>query len=796
MLTLRLPSTPDRSRPPPPYESPRPSSPGSEVERERQHLEEAAAHTFYRTCFWPLHVWKRSCRCALSARRMFCQRVLHLFRAHALATWKLHAGTQWTMERALLAMATSSYLHNLERCFETWLERWESTCEYIQMGSSEQFHMLRMRSLVGLPFNILRTYALCKIIVRRRSYGACLLEEEAKVPPIVFPPLASDDVCQPFYAKALREDPQQRKANRFMRQRLARPIFNSFALQVEWRRKKRFSLLCGWHLTYRQILARWISFVILDLGDEDDIEGEQLAVHACEQLRDTSGLDREEIYALKRARFTARLSRRRMGRTCGTWLKQRHETAALGGGGGRLSAGVRSHVGRWRSVRAEKLARRDSLEGWKRPTAQERFDGFIRQAQKKVNQASLERDEVIARLHQMKKRSKREQEAARVSELVLHTRQVRMRLDVGGEDGGGGRRVGREGGGTRVEGGMAFCATGKHVLPLDLEGTHVLLPAAPLPRAPSPPLPSRAEHTVPSPPSQAALRVVVEMQSSQLEEVLSRNQDEVEAMVSRRGEKLLAVYTRTKQQFDLLLLRETVAACFHALSVPMRWRRAVHVSNKLRLKRWLRICVRFRWVYEHIHIYRKYRILSAILWAWLKLIERYYTYRTPGLVRSIKIRRSRVSLFSRLLLAGKHPTCARSLFARWLEWTQTRKAARATVHLTSLITNQRLLRRCFDGFVVSVASSCVRGVSVEERAWADREAWVSFFLRPGLYSSWVRRKERWERARAERMAPAKVTAVAVTDLRAQQAARVAVERDLLFNTQARGRGWVGRGWWR
>lgn len=190
-LTLRLPSTPDRSRPSPPYESPRPSSPGSEVERERQHLEEAAAHTFYRTCFWPLHVWKRSCRCALSARRMFCQRVLHLFRAHALATWKLHAWTRWTMERALLAMATSSYLHNLERCFETWLERWELTCEYIQMGSSEQFHMLRMRSLVGLPFNILRTYALCKIIVRRRSYGACLLEEEAKVPPIVFPPLVS-----------------------------------------------------------------------------------------------------------------------------------------------------------------------------------------------------------------------------------------------------------------------------------------------------------------------------------------------------------------------------------------------------------------------------------------------------------------------------------------------------------------------------------------------------------------------------------------------------------------------------
>lgn len=128
-------------------------------------------------------------------------------------------------------------------------------------------------------------------------------------------------------------------------------------------------------------------------------------------------------------------------------------------------------------MRAEKLARRDSLEGWKRPTAQERFDGFIRQAQKKVNQASLERDEVIARLQQMKKRSKKEQEAARVSELVLHTRQVRMRLDGGGEDGGGGRRVGGEGRWTRLEGGMAFFATGKHVRPLDFEGTDVLLPS-------------------------------------------------------------------------------------------------------------------------------------------------------------------------------------------------------------------------------------------------------------------------------------------------------------------------------
>ena len=96
----------------------------------------------------------------------------------------------------------------------------------------------------------------------------------------------------------------------------------------------------------------------------------------------------------------------------------------------------------------------------------------------------------------------------------------------------------------------------------------------------------------------------------------------------------------------------TYVTCFLALSPPLsppfshapllrqvRWRRAVRLSNKLKLRRWVRICKRFYYLYEHMHIYRNYRLMHRTVWAWLSMIEtnlvryiryiRYIRYR-PG----------------------------------------------------------------------------------------------------------------------------------------------------------------------
>eukprot|EP00966_Prymnesium_polylepis_P086979 2013017-Prymnesium_polylepis.1 len=59
------------------------------------------------------------------------------------------------------------------------------------------------------------------------------------------------------------------------------------------------------------------------------------------------------------------------------------------------------------------------------------------------------------------------------------------------------------------------------------------------------------------------------------------------------------------------------------------------------------------------------------------MIEVHLVRRTPHLVADIKRRRKRAALFSRLLLEGKHATCARALFTRWLEWVHLRAVSSA-----------------------------------------------------------------------------------------------------------------------
>ena len=61
---------------------------------------------------------------------------------------------------------------------------------------------------------------------------------------------------------------------------------------------------------------------------------------------------------------------------------------------------------------------------------------------------------------------------------------------------------------------------------------------------------------------------------------------------------------QVKYDLDRAFLRETVAACFLSLSVPVRWKRALQLSNKMVLRRWLRICMRHLFLYTIIHSLR------------------------------------------------------------------------------------------------------------------------------------------------------------------------------------------------
>ncbi|KAL1522698.1 hypothetical protein AB1Y20_017674 [Prymnesium parvum] len=731
---------------------------------------EAKVHELYRVCFWPLHVWKRTTRRVLEARRQFCTRFRSMMRAHAFDFWSAYAAIHGTLGRARVAVANATRERRLTEGFQRWLHKWNETCQYLLMLSSDQLYQMRLHAIVGTPFKVLVMYARCRALVRRRSYGLLMMSEEEEVPRISFPPqvcrhncarapasacllllhaasiptldsaqaASINHLCAPLLATMARKDVHHRKVNRLLRQRLSRQMFEAFRYQVVWRRKKRFSLARGWKEIYRQVLARWVSFVILSIGDEDDEEAALVAAQAEEDLHHLEGVDLAEIARRKRARFETRLNHRRVGRTDGAWLKQRHSgvpvahasrysgvdasaaalpVAALTS----VDKAVRTIVDtrlqqhRLRLLRELSYAEKEALlqdEDAEAGTAQAYFDRYISQARAKQAQAAIEREQVQARLLAIKESSKLEMEASRATESRLVARQ-------------------------------------------------------------------------------AALRVVVGLHHERVEQAFAQRNEKMQAFLDGREEKLARAYERVKEQVHAVEAHALVSACFIALSMPVRWRRAVRLSNKFKLRRWVRICKRFLFLYENMHKYRNYRLLHRTMWAWVQMVETNLLCRSRGLKQLVKQRRRRAELFSRLLLDGKHPTCPRALFARWLEWTQARAYARAIVALSGTVKGQRLLQTCFNALAHSILKKrqtetvprAQESLSVEVRATADRDTWLVHYVRPDLHSNWIRRNVRWQRARATRNAPGKVATRLLLAQRDQVNERIMIERDLLYATQ-------------
>ena len=192
----------------------------------------------------------------------------------------------------------------------------------------------------------------------------------------------------------------------------------------------------------------------------------------------------------------------------------------------------------------------------------------------------------------------------------------------------------------------------------------------------------------------------------------------------------------------------------------------------------------------------RYRLLHRVLWGWLYYCQQRYTYQTPSLRVEVVRRRTRAELFSRLLIADREPECPRCLFARWLEYTQVEVAQRELVKLAIKLRIARLLAKCFHAFVT--------GLKAKHGAWsypwlilnihADLDKWACAFVRPELYSDWMRRRNRWLKRRAQRNASETVVRQEVMRMRAEVRARAAVERDLIFEYQGSQEGAIEVHW--
>ena len=226
------------------------------LEKERDARAEAAdakRHELFRCCFWPLYVWKRAAKNTSVARQNFVHHLsAGLLRQRFWRFWAEYSFIHAILGRALRTVHTHLCENRTEEGFDRWATRWLSTRKCHEVVHGERFRKLQLRIILSAPFKVLWIYGHCRALVRRRSFGQYAILPEDLVPPLAFPYQArADELCAPLLKTATRKDVQRRTVNRFTRLRLSRPMLDSFKYQVQWRRKKRFSLARGWREIFR-----------------------------------------------------------------------------------------------------------------------------------------------------------------------------------------------------------------------------------------------------------------------------------------------------------------------------------------------------------------------------------------------------------------------------------------------------------------------------------------------------------------------------------------------------------------
>ncbi len=315
--------------------------------------------------------------------------------------------------------------------------------------------------------------------------------------------------------------------------------------------------------------------------------------------------------------------------------------------------------------------------------------------------------------------------------------------------------------------------------------------------------------------------------SARVQGALTLTTDELAVRLAAKAETLVSFLLHAWALFDVAWSRQVVVECYDALKEPLRWKRAIALSNRWKLRRMVRIATRFLAIERSIPTYRRLRVQRAVLWGWLYATAAAIGAARPGFNAMLRRRRQLLLLFSRLLVAERSPRCPRCLFARWLEYTHLKVTRRSIVGSSRERRDARWLGRCFyawrtgkgastydervavmleqgaayvpnpaeglggaPGSLVPMLRSyppwakVVYGGQRELAAATELDKWVTKILRPELHTEWVRRKNRWVRRRMLRLAAESVMRQLLLAARADLDARIKHEAELHFEASA------------
>ncbi|CAM9303164.1 unnamed protein product [Ectocarpus fasciculatus] len=164
-------------------------------------------------------------------------------------------------------------------------------------------------------------------------------------------------------------------------------------------------------------------------------------------------------------------------------------------------------------------------------------------------------------------------------------------------------------------------------------------------------------------------------------------------------------------------------------------RMSVQLYNRQRLRNWLRICARLRYLWRGMPLFRVLRVKWSVFHRLLELTNHRMLYGTPDLPATLRRRRDLLLDYSRLLqergfVAGRYapevllPATLdpSALFQRWKQYTQARAASRFLRCSLRRRHLHRVARVAFDGWRTGLGPRQVRRAAAMRAATTEAAA--------------------------------------------------------------------------
>jgi hypothetical protein len=226
---------------------------------------------------------------------------------------------------------------------------------------------------------------------------------------------------------------------------------------------------------------------------------------------------------------------------------------------------------------------------------------------------------------------------------------------------------------------------------------------------------------------------------------------------NRRGKIFVNTIYRCWVECERKYTREFAISCLRRMRIFVTQKNSLALYKRNRLKNWLRICSRLRYLDRGMPMYYNMRLRWSFFNKWMVNVQLRFQISSPGLGPKVTRRRRLLSKFSSCIdgkfalpptMLMTHP---RSVFYRWLEYVQMKSVYRSLVKLKRETSRLKTLQTCFVSlqsllkrkYTISTRKSkerfALKRLAVDIDSWRNR--FYAFYRK--LSSRWTRKKHQY-----------------------------------------------------